>query len=104
MEATMQDRRAFLITTGGMLAVFSAWRFMDGGNSMVTTAEAFEVTKSDAEWKSRLTPEQFRVLRQHGTERAGTSPLNHEKRKGTFACAGCDQRLFSSDTKFESGT
>jgi peptide-methionine (R)-S-oxide reductase len=51
-----------------------------------------------------LTPEQHRVLRQHGTEPAGTSPLNHEKRAGTFRCAGCGQPLFSSDTKFESGT
>ena len=51
-----------------------------------------------------LTPEQHRVLREHGTERAGTSPLNHEKRAGTFRCAGCGQALFSSDTKFESGT
>jgi peptide-methionine (R)-S-oxide reductase len=59
---------------------------------------------SDAEWRKRLTPAQYDVLRKHGTERAGTSPLNHEKRKGTFACAGCDLPLYSSDTKFESGT
>ena len=51
-----------------------------------------------------LTPAQYDVLRKHGTERPGTSPLNHEKRKGTFACAGCDLPLFSSDTKYESGT
>ena len=51
-----------------------------------------------------LTPEQHHVLREHGTERAGTSPLNHEKRAGTFRCAGCGEPLFSSDTKFESGT
>jgi peptide-methionine (R)-S-oxide reductase len=51
-----------------------------------------------------LTPEQHHVLREHGTERAGTSPLNQEKRAGTFRCAGCGQPLFSSDTKFESGT
>ena len=52
----------------------------------------------------QLTPEQFHVLREHGTERAGSSPLNHEKRAGTFRCAGCGQPLFSSDAKFESGT
>jgi peptide-methionine (R)-S-oxide reductase len=51
-----------------------------------------------------LTREQHHVLREHGTERAGTSPLNHEKRAGTFRCVGCGQALFSSDTKFESGT
>ena len=60
--------------------------------------------KTDAEWKQTLTPEQFHVLREHGTERAGTSPLNFEKRFGTFTCAGCGQPLFTSDTKFESGT
>jgi len=59
---------------------------------------------TDAEWKQRLTPEQYAVLRQEGTERPGSSPLNHEKRKGLFHCAGCDLPLFSSDTKFESGT
>jgi peptide-methionine (R)-S-oxide reductase len=60
--------------------------------------------KTDADWKATLTPEQFHVLREHGTERAGTSPLNFEKRSGTFNCAGCGQPLFTSDTKFESGT
>jgi peptide-methionine (R)-S-oxide reductase len=64
----------------------------------------FEVTKADAEWKKLLTPEQYYVLRQHGTERAGTSPLDKEKRKGVFHCAGCDLPLFSSETKYDSGT
>ena len=64
----------------------------------------FEVTKTDDEWESTLSPEQFYVLRQHGTERAGTSPLNYEKRSGVFKCAGCSAPLFSADTKFESGT
>ena len=64
----------------------------------------FEVSHSDEEWRRRLTPEQYRVLRQHGTERAGTSALNQEKRDGTFVCAGCELPLFSSQTKFESGT
>ncbi len=59
---------------------------------------------SDAEWQARLDAEAFRVLRKHGTERAGTSPLNHEKRSGTFMCAGCGQELFDSDTKYESGS
>jgi len=60
--------------------------------------------KSDAEWRQTLTPEQFRVLRQHGTERAHTSPLNHEHGQGNFVCAGCGQPLFASETKFDSGT
>ena len=59
---------------------------------------------TDEEWRQRLSPEAFRVLREHGTERAGTSPLNAEKRPGTFRCAGCGQPLFKSDAKFESGT
>ena len=60
--------------------------------------------KTDEEWRKTLTPEQFHVLREHGTERAGTSPLNIEKRDGIFTCGGCGQPLFTSDTKFESGT
>ena len=60
--------------------------------------------RTDEDWRKTLTPEQFRVLRKHGTERAGTSPLNAEKREGTFVCAGCGQPLYRSDTKFESGT
>ncbi len=60
--------------------------------------------KADAEWRTELTPEQYRVLRGHGTERPGSSPLNAEKRPGVFACAGCGQELFESGTKFESGS
>jgi peptide-methionine (R)-S-oxide reductase len=62
------------------------------------------VEKTEDEWKKTLTPEQFHVLREHGTERAGTSPLNVEKREGMFMCGACGQPLFTSDTKFESGT
>jgi len=60
--------------------------------------------KTDEEWSRTLTPEQFQVLRKHGTERPGSSPLNNEKGQGVFKCAGCGQPLFASDTKFESGT
>jgi peptide-methionine (R)-S-oxide reductase len=66
--------------------------------------EKSTLEKSDAEWKASLTPEQFHVLREHGTERAGTSPLNREKRDGTFRCAGCGEPLFASDTKYDSGS
>lgn len=64
----------------------------------------FEVTKTDAEWREILKPEQFRVLRQHGTERAGTSPLDKEYGEGTYRCAGCGLPLFTSNTKYNSGT
>jgi peptide-methionine (R)-S-oxide reductase len=62
------------------------------------------IPENDEGWRARLTPEQFQVLRKHGTERAGTSPLNKEHREGTFRCAGCGLELFMSDAKFDSGT
>jgi len=66
--------------------------------------EQFPVHKPDEEWRRELTPEQYRVLRGHGTERAGTSPLNEEHRAGIFLCAACGQQLFDSQAKFDSGT
>lgn len=60
--------------------------------------------KIERDWNKELTPEQYRVLRQHGTERAGSSPLNHEKRAGRYFCAGCGEELFESKTKYESGS
>jgi len=62
------------------------------------------IQKSDAEWRAGLTPEQYKITRQHGTERAGSSPLNREKREGMFTCVCCGEPLFGSDAKFESGT
>lgn len=97
----MMTRRAMLLGTAAVVAGYAALRF---GASDAAPAGKFEVEKSDEEWRRLLTPAQYEVLRKHGTERAGTSPLNREKRKGTFACAGCDLPLFSSDTKYESGT
>ncbi|HVL70312.1 MAG TPA: peptide-methionine (R)-S-oxide reductase MsrB [Beijerinckiaceae bacterium] len=72
--------------------------------SKKTAEKAFPVSRTEEEWARTLSPEQYYVLRRHGTERAGTSPLNREKRTGTFVCAGCGNPLFQSDTKFESGT
>ena len=72
--------------------------------STKTETDTYSVQKTDAEWKQQLDPLQYQVLRKHGTERAGTSPLNHEKRAGTFVCAGCGAPLFDSATKYESGT
>jgi peptide-methionine (R)-S-oxide reductase len=67
-------------------------------------AETFEVVLSEAEWRARLTKVQFQILREGGTERAGSSPLDMEYRNGTYHCAGCDQAVFSSATKYDSGT
>jgi peptide-methionine (R)-S-oxide reductase len=67
-------------------------------------SETMPAPKNDADWAKTLTPEQFRVLRGHGTERAGASPLNAEKRPGQFLCAACDTPLFDSATKYESGS
>jgi peptide-methionine (R)-S-oxide reductase len=86
---------------GASLAVLAGC----GGPADASIARGrFAVSHSDAEWRRRLTGEQYYVLRQAGTERAGSSPLDREHRRGTFHCAGCDQRLFSSTTKYDSGT
>jgi peptide-methionine (R)-S-oxide reductase len=92
----MTTRRELLITATA-LAAFSLTRG-------ALAAETFEVNLTDAQWRAKLTPAQYAVLRQAATERAGTSPLNDEHRAGTFACAGCALPLFSSKTKFDSGT
>ena len=68
------------------------------------TDEKFAVEKSETEWRNLLSADQFRVLREHGTERAGTSPLNYEKRTGQYDCAACGHPLFESSTKYESGS
>jgi peptide-methionine (R)-S-oxide reductase len=66
--------------------------------------QSFPFTLTDAEWRDRLTPEQYHIMREHGTERPGSCALLHEKRAGAFTCAGCGQKLFQSTLKFESGT
>ena len=74
------------------------------GKSTQHVETDFPVAKTEAEWQAQLSPQAYAVLRKHGTERAGSSPLNDEKRKGVFRCAGCGKDLFASETKFESGT
>src|SRR5437660_3750443 len=71
---------------------------------MSQKTESPSVQKSDEEWRKELDPAQYQVLRKHATERAGTSPLNYEKRTGEFRCAGCGEPLFDSATKYESGS
>ena len=84
-------------------AVLLGFRLANGSDAGHAT-QAFEVQHTDAEWRALLTPEQYGVLRREYTERAYSSPLDHEKRAGVFACAGCALELFSSKTKFDSGT
>lgn len=71
---------------------------------MKTSDKQFEISKTEQEWKESLTPEQFNVLRKHGTERAGTSSLDKQYGEGVYKCAGCGQPLFTSETKYNSGT
>jgi peptide-methionine (R)-S-oxide reductase len=98
----MLNRRWLL--TGGVLGVgaLAVQRLLRPATPQA--AEIFPVTLSDAEWRARLSADQYDVLRQSGTERPFTSPLLEEHRKGVFACAGCGRDLFSSEAKFESGT
>jgi len=86
-------RRSFLMT--GAAALWAG---------RATAAPGFEVTRTDAEWTAMLSDLEYKVMRREGTERAFTSPLNKEKRAGTFLCRGCDLPLYASDTKFDSGT
>lgn len=98
------NRRHFL-GLGSAAAVAAGLAPMLAARSASSTDTAtYPYALSDAEWRQRLTPAQYQVLRREGTERPYTSPLNDEHRKGTFACAGCQQQLFSSTTKFDSGT
>src|ERR1700686_3044304 len=97
----MISRRLLLAGAGGV-AVLAGLRWLQGSD--VVAAESFEIEKPDADWRRLLTSAQYNVLRRQGTEQPFSSPLNHEKRKGIFACAGCDLPVFASDTKFESGT
>ncbi len=95
------NRRSFLLRSTAALAGASA---LPAITSHAQPAATDRVVKTPEEWRKVLTKEQFYILREEGTERPYTSPLNNEKRKGTFVCAGCDLPLFKSETKFESGT
>jgi peptide-methionine (R)-S-oxide reductase len=94
------NRRHFIATLGALFAMHD----VAAAGKPEDPIKIEKLKLPDAEWKKRLTPEQYAVLRHEATEHAGTSPLNAEKRKGYFACAGCDLPLFTSETKYESGT
>lgn len=99
-DILISSRRSFigLLTAGAVLPVLSAC------GSAPAEARSFPVMRSEANWRKKLTKQEFYVLRQAGTERAYSSPLDKEKRKGTFVCAGCGNRLYSSVHKYDSGT
>ncbi len=86
------NRRSFMISAAS-IAALPAW-----------AEDQFEFTRTPAEWRALLSPAQYRILREEGTERAGSSPLDKEKRAGIFHCAGCDLAVYSSEHKYDSGT
>ena len=97
----MLTKRGFLLGGGSSLALAAA---ITSQQPMAAPSGSFEVTRTDAEWKRLLSPAQYAVLRKEGTERAGSSPLDGEKRSGTFHCAGCELPVYPSRAKFDSGT
>jgi peptide-methionine (R)-S-oxide reductase len=101
---TTLNRRSILLGGTAVLAIGAASFMMRGTRSSTAAEGTFEVTLTDEEWKAKLSPEAYEVLRHGATEYPGTSPLLDEHRAGTFACAGCDLPLFDASTKYESGT
>jgi peptide-methionine (R)-S-oxide reductase len=96
-------RRQFILTLGGIaLLPIAGSRLLAGGEKMAMSDEKLILTED--EWRARLTPEQFNILREEGTERPFTSPLLNEKREGIYQCVACDNPLFASETKYDSGT
>jgi peptide-methionine (R)-S-oxide reductase len=99
------DRRHLALAgMGAAIAAAAATLIRCGSQQAVAGSGTFEIARTEDEWRKRLTAEQYYVLRKHGTERAGSSPLDKQYGPGTYACAGCDLPLFSSKTKFDSRT
>ena len=100
MTDTASSRRSFL----SLLGLGAAAGALGACGASAAPARSFPITRTETEWRRRLTAQQFAVLRQEATERPFSSPLNNEKRKGLFACVGCSNALYASRTKFDSGT
>ena len=100
----MVSRRAFLIGAAGTIGVAAAGTGVYSMLGRQAEATTGPITRTDSEWRKMLTPQQYAVLRHEATERPWSSPLVEEHRKGQFVCAGCDNPVFSSETKFESNT
>jgi peptide-methionine (R)-S-oxide reductase len=97
------NRRQLLVVAATVVVGTPVVAFLTAPHGQ-TPMDDFSFQLTDPQWRARLSPAQYKVLRSHGTERAFSSPLDHEHRSGEFLCAGCGQRLFSSATKFDSGT
>jgi peptide-methionine (R)-S-oxide reductase len=106
MQERIMISRRWLWAGAGAAAILAGLRWSEGEDEAQATAQAthFEVDKPDTEWRRQLSAAQYNVLRRHATEQPFSSALNHEKRDGTFGCAGCDLALFAASTKFESYT
>jgi peptide-methionine (R)-S-oxide reductase len=104
----MKRRRLLQLGTAGLASMGLTHYISQGsrqqGLAQVSRQRTFKITRTESEWQKRLTPQQFRILRQQGTEPPFTSPLNAEYRQGTYACVGCGLPLFHAKTKFDSGT
>jgi peptide-methionine (R)-S-oxide reductase len=100
----MYSRRDFSKIGLALASIAAGAKIGNAAADSESSGKRFEIMKTEEEWKKELTPEQFYVLRKHGTERAGTSPLDKNYAAGTYECAGCDLPLFSSEAKFNSGT
>ncbi len=100
----MLGKRSFLLGASAAVGGVALAAFGKGQGGHAQANEAFEVTKTPAQWRAELTEAQYEVLREADTERPGSSPLNKETRAGIYACAGCDLPVYSSKAKFESGT
>ncbi len=98
------NRRAFLLSGAAVAALGGFYALRPRATAAGSDDSTFEFTLTEAQWRERLTPNQFSVLRQEATERPFTSPLLHEKRTGDYLCAGCEQPLYASETKYDSGT
>jgi peptide-methionine (R)-S-oxide reductase len=105
MTRTQRFLLALTLAVAAAAPAYVTWKgYTTMANELPRPTRTFPVAKTDEEWKASLTPKQYAVLRRHDTEYPGTSPLLEEHRDGTFACAGCGQPLFTSETKYESGS
>lgn len=100
----MAGRRQLLVVLAGALCAAPVVAWLAAPSPEAVASRDFPFQQSDDQWARQLTPQQYRVLRGHATERPFSSPLNDEKRRGTFACAGCGHPVFASHTKYDSGT